>query len=250
MMLEVKNLSFSYKRQKVLENISFASDKNQIISILGPNGAGKTTLLKCINRILKYKTGSVFIGGKSIDDFDQKKIAQNISYVPQRAEVSRLTVFDAVLLGRIPHIKFRSSEKDLKMVYSVIKKIKLESLSLRYLDELSSGELQKVFIARALSQDTKMIIMDEPTSSLDLKNQIEILKLIKDISRSHELAVVMTLHDINTALRYSDRILFLKKGRILYQCIPSEVTPEIIEDVYDVKVNIHEFKEFNHIIPL
>jgi len=250
MILEVKELSFNYKEHKVLDNIIFQAGENELISILGPNGAGKTTLLKCINRILKYKKGSVFIENVNTAFLNQKTIAKNISYVPQRAETNRLTVFDSILLGRIPHIRFNESDKDIKMVYSVMKKLNFEGLSLRYVDELSGGELQKVSIARALVQDPKIILMDEPTSSLDLKNQLEILNLIKDISKNHGVSVIMTMHDINVALRYSDRILFLKKGKILYQCAPSQVTPDIIEKVYDVKVNIHEYEEFNHIIPL
>ena len=119
-----------------------------------------------------------------------------------------------------------------------------------YIDEISGGELQKVSIARALVQDPKIILMDEPTSSLDLKNQQEILKLIQNINNSHNISTIMTAHDINIALRYSDRMIFLKKGQIYAIVTPKEVTPDIIEKVYDVKVNIHEYKDYHHIVPV
>ncbi|MBN2547383.1 MAG: ABC transporter ATP-binding protein [Spirochaetes bacterium] len=250
MMLSVKNLSFKYKRNKVLNNISFEVDKKEIVSILGPNGAGKSTLIKCINRILNYKEGTIQVDNENIRLLSQNKIAKNIGYVPQRAESCKLTVFDAILLGRKPHIKFKAGDKDLKIVYSVMKNLNLEKLSLRYVEELSGGEMQKVSIARALVQDPKIILMDEPTNNLDLKNQQEILNLISDIAIDHELAIIISVHDINTALRYSNKIIFLKNGRIYKQITPDEVSSKIIEDVYEVKVNIHEFKDYHHIIPV
>jgi iron complex transport system ATP-binding protein len=249
-MLKVTDLSFKYKQNRILENISFEVKQNEIVSILGPNGAGKTTLLKCINRILKFKHGRIFINDDDISSYTQNKIAKNISYVPQRSETSGLTVFDYILLGRKPHIKFNANGNDLKLVNSIITILDLNKISLRYTDELSGGEFQKVLIARALAQDPKIILLDEPTSSLDLKNQLDILKLIRDISENHNISVIMTMHDVNIALRYSDKIIFLKNGNILFQSMPSEVTPEMIEKVYDVKVNIKEYDEFKHIIPV
>ena len=153
-------------------------------------------------------------------------------------------------MGRKPYIQWKLSEKDLRIVYSIIKKLKLENISLRYIDEISGGELQKVSIARALVQEPKVILMDEPTSSLDLKNQQEILKLIRDIIRSHDISTIMTAHDINIALRYSDRMMFLKNGKIYAAVTPKEVTPDIIQEVYDVKVNIHEYEDYHHIVPI
>jgi iron complex transport system ATP-binding protein len=250
MILSVNGISFNYKSKKTLSNIEFKVNKNEIISILGPNGAGKTTLLKCINRILKPYKGTIFLNEENILNYSQNRIAQNISYVSQKTESNKLTVFDTILLGRKPHIQFNVGDKDLKIVQSIIKILNLENIALRYTEEISGGELQKVSIARALVQEPKIILMDEPTASLDLKNQQEILILITDISKFHEASTIMTVHDINTALRYSDRILFLKDGLIYAQIKPDEVNPEIIEEVYDVKVNIHEFENYRHIFPL
>ena len=250
MILSVNDISFKYSSKKNLDSVNFEVGENEIVSILGPNGAGKTTLLKCINKILKPFKGRIYLDQENVLNFTQNKIAQNISYVSQRPESNRLTVFDSILLGRKPHIKFTICEKDLRIVHSIIEKLNLEKISLRYTEEISGGELQKVAIARALVQESRIILMDEPTSSLDLKNQQEVLKLIYDISKSHNVSTIMTVHDINTALRYSDRILFLKNGTIYAQVAPNEVTSEIIEEVYDVKVNIHEFENYHHIFPV
>ncbi len=250
MKLKIEGISFYYKSKQVLNNIEFSVNKNELISILGPNGVGKTTLLRCINRILKPQSGVILLDEKNILDFSQNKIAQNISYVAQKLDTCRLTVFDAILMGRKPYIQWKVSEKDLKIVYSIIKKLNLENISLSYIDEISGGELQKVSIARALVQEPKVILMDEPTSSLDLKNQQEILKLIRDIIHSHNISTIMTAHDINIALRYSDRMMFLKNGQIYAAVTPDEVTPEIIEKVYEVKVNIHEYEDYHHIVPV
>ena len=250
MKLVINNISFKYKSKKALSDIEFNVNKNELVSILGPNGAGKTTLLRCINRILKPQSGAIFLEEKNILNLSQNKIAQNISYVPQRTDTCKLTVFDTILLGRKPYIQWKINENDLRIVYSIIKKLNLEKISLNYIDEISGGELQKTSIARALVQEPEIILMDEPTSSLDLKNQQEILKLILDIIHSHDISTIMTVHDINTALRYSDRMIFIKNGKIYAAVTPDKVTPDIIEEVYEVKVNIHEYKDYHHIAPI
>ena len=250
MILSVNGISFDYKSRKTLDGIDFKVDTNEIVSILGPNGAGKTTLLKCINRILKPYKGAIYIDGKNLQGLSQNRIAQNMSYVAQKTDTNKLSVFDSILLGRKPHIGFNISENDLKLVHSMIKTLDLEKIALSYTNEISGGELQKVSIARALVQEPKIILMDEPTASLDLKNQCDILTLITDVAKVHGIAVIMTVHDINIALRYSDRIIFLKNGVIHTQIKPSDITPDIIEEVYEVKVDIREFDNFRHIFPV
>lgn len=169
MMLEISNLKFSYKNKEIFNQIDFNLESNEILSILGPNGVGKTTLLKCINRILRPQGGSILVENQDIMNIKRIEIAKKLGYVPQRNETVRITVFDAILLGRKPHIKWDVSNKDISLVNSAMKKLNMEDLSLRYLDELSGGELQKVGIARAIVQEPKILLLDEPTSSLNLK---------------------------------------------------------------------------------
>lgn len=250
MNLYVNNITFNYKSRKVLEDINFKVGSNKIISILGPNGAGKTTLLRCINKILKPQSGSVFIDEIDISKLRLKDISKKLAYVSQNSTPGRLTAFDTILLGKCPHINWKISENDLRDVQAIISHLNLEKLSLQYVDEMSGGEYQKVCIARALVQHPEIILLDEPTSSLDLKNQQDILKLMKLVVETHDVSVIMSVHDINTALRYSDLIIFLKDNKIYSAVEPKEVTAEIIESVYDVKVNIHEFEDYHHITPI
>ncbi|MCG8572850.1 MAG: ABC transporter ATP-binding protein [Spirochaetes bacterium] len=250
MKLTLEGIDFYYQNKKILQNICFQVKNNEIFSILGPNGAGKTTLLRCINRIIKPQKGTIFIEEKDLTQLSQLEIAREISYVAQSANPCRLTAFDAILMGRRPYIEWKICDKDLKMVHSIIQRLALEKLALQYVDNMSGGEFQKVCIARALVQEPEIILLDEPTSSLDLKNQQSILNLIKLIVETHDVSAIMSVHDINTALRYSDKLIFLKNGKILTVIPPEEVTPDIIEEVYEVKVNIHEFEDYHHVIPV
>jgi iron complex transport system ATP-binding protein len=250
MLMTIDDLSFSYKNGKILDGVSFSVGEHECVSILGPNGAGKTTLLRCMNRILTPQRGEIFIKDRNIREYSRREIAHEIGYVPQRFEAGGLTIFDMVLLGRKPYISFATGEEDLKIVTGLLEKMDLQRLSLKYTHQVSGGELQKAVIARALVQEPGVLIMDEPVSSLDLKNSHEILTLLGDIIRDHHVSVVMSVHDINIALRYSHRLIFLKEGRVFASVTPCEVTPEIIEEVYHVKVNIHEFEDYHHIVPV
>ena len=178
MILSVKGLAFNYPGRSVLRNISFSISKGELLAVLGINGAGKSTLLKCINNILKPCAGSVFINEDETKRLDRRERAKRIGYVAQRQESIKMTVFDAVLLGRKPYIKWEASKKDLAIVEDILSMLGLSGYAFRYLNELSGGELQKVVLARALAQKPKLLLLDEPTSSLDLKNQIETMKNI------------------------------------------------------------------------
>lgn len=238
MNLKVNGVSFSYSGHSVLENVNFQVDMGELLAILGPNGAGKTTLLKCMNAIHKPMGGSVLIRGQNVLKLSSNEIARLFGYVPQRIEAAQLTVFDSILMGRKPHIKWRVREKDICIVDAAIKRLSLEHLTLRYIDHLSGGELQKVSIARALVQEPEVLLLDEPTSSLDLKNQLDIMQTVRNVVKGHNIAAVMTMHDLNTAMRYADKFLFLKNGCIC-GCGRNEcVTPEIINAVYGVSVEI------------
>ncbi len=250
MILKVDGLGFSYASVDALRDISFSIYKGEITAILGPNGVGKTTLLKCLNRILRPKTGQVLINGKPINGMGIKQIARSVSYVAQINETDRITVFDAVLMGRLPHIGFRTTTKDLEKTDAVMTQLDLSAMGLKYLDQLSGGELQKVAIARALVQETDLLLLDEPTSSLDLKNQTDILGLVKRIVKGHGIAGVMTMHDLNAALRYADKYLCLKDHIVLGAGKIQDLTPELVADVYGVPVDIVHHKGCPIVVPL
>ncbi len=250
MILEVSGLSFAYKSRGILRDVRFHVANGEILAILGPNGVGKTTLLKCINAMLRPFTGSVLVNSENVFSLSTMEIAHRIGYVAQRAETSRLIAFDAILMGRRPHLSWKASDKDLAIVNAAIKLLDLGHLAMRYIDQVSGGELQKVALARALVQEPKVLLLDEPTSNLDLKNQVEILKIIRRVVKEHEVSAVMTMHDLNKALRYADKYLFLKEGVIFEAGEVIGVTAETIQAVYGLPVEIHYYKGNPVVLPV
>ncbi len=240
MSLAIEQLHFRYNGTPVLDQIDLEVDAGELVMILGPNGVGKTTLLKCLNGIHRPKSGAVLVENRDVLRMKSRDVARIISYVPQRTEPVRLTVFDTVLLGRKPHIVWQPGKRDLKIVDAALKLLDLDELALRYADELSGGELQKVVIARALVQEPRLLLLDEPTSALDLKNQVQILSLIRRVVEQHNITAVMTMHDINSALRYGDRFCFLRDGNIYAFCDLSRLDASMIEAVYGVAVTLHQ----------
>ncbi len=236
-LLSVENLSFSWGEKEVLKGINFKVQPNEVVAILGVNGAGKSTLIKCINRILKMNTGSVQIFSKDLYSLNLIELSRHMSYVPQSVRTSfSIDVFDVVLLGRRPHISWRVSSRDQTIVSETIRFLSLEDFAFRRFDQLSGGERQRVIIAKAIAQDANLILMDEPTSDLDLKNQIGTMKSIAQIiSQSHQKSALIAIHDINIAAKYADRILLLHEGKIVSNGTPSEVlTSENIATVFGV----------------
>ena len=250
MILSVDGVEFAYRSRKVLNNIKFEVKRGEVVSILGVNGAGKSTLLKCINKILKPKRGTILIDNFDIRQLDNLELAKKVSYVPQRAEGNYMTVFDAVLLGRKPHIKWEVSDRDIEITHKVLKLLNLEDYALRYTNELSGGELQKVIIARALVQEPQILLLDEPTNNLDLKNQLEVMRIIRDISKSQNIASIVVMHDLNLALRYSDKFIMLKDGVIYAEGGKEIINPENIRAVYGVDAYIENVKGIPVVVPI
>ncbi|MBA4603101.1 ABC transporter ATP-binding protein [Thermoactinomyces mirandus] len=250
MILSVEGLAFNYPSRSVIKDIKFSISKGDFLAILGVNGAGKSTLLKCINRILKPHTGTVFIKGEEAFKLGRRELAKRIGYVAQRNESIRSTVFDAVLLGRKPYIQWEASREDLEIAQDALKSLGLTEYALRYLNELSGGEQQKVVIARALAQKPELLLLDEPTSSLDLKNQFEVAKIIKKVVKEQQIAAVVTMHDLNLAIRFADKFLLLKDGKIFAAGGIEVMTPENIESVYSVPVKIDKIEDVPVVIPV
>ncbi|HJJ42689.1 MAG TPA: ATP-binding cassette domain-containing protein [Methanocorpusculum sp.] len=248
-LLNVDCVNFDYRTVSVLEKISVGVARGEILAILGPNGVGKSTLLKCMNLILKPKTGIIMLGELDLTRMNGNDIAKNVGYVAQRNESSRMTVFDSVLLGRKPHIGWHVTDRDYSIVENAIEKFGLSDMQLRYIDELSGGELQRVCLCRAIVQEPSVLLLDEPTSALDLCRQMEILRAIRNVVDQHNVATIMTMHDLNLALRFADRFLFMKEGKIYALCDRSGVTADMIEAVYGICVDVIYHKDMPIVVP-
>ena len=240
-MLEVKGLDFYYGERKVLDSIGFEIPDGSVVSILGPNGVGKTTLLKCLCNLHRPRNGSITVDGQDVTALSKRELAKVISYVPQKTEISHMTVFDSILVGRKPHIEWSVTKKDKDIVNKAIDMLRLGPLSLKYTDEISGGELQKVQIARAVVQEPRILILDEPTNNLDIANQHITMHMVLDIIQNRGLTCIMTMHDINLALFFSDKLIFVKDGKILGFGGPEIVTPELVKSVYGIEADIIEY---------
>lgn len=250
-MIRAENICFSYERtgRPILDNVSFELNDGESLAILGHNGAGKSTLLKCLDRILKPSGGTVLVDGTDVFRMTGTEMAQKIAFVPQYSSGMEMTVFDAILLGRKPYIKWDATAEDLRIVREIISQMELEDYTLRSVSELSGGEAQKVMLARALAQQPRVLLLDEPTSSLDPRNQHEVLQLVRAVAKERKISVITVLHDLNLAIRYYDRFLFLKDSRVYAFGGFEVMTPEHIEAVYQMHVHIMDCLGIPVIIP-
>ena len=239
MICSVAGIEFSYNSHPVLNDVHLHVDRGEILVVLGVNGSGKSTLLKCLNGILKPRRGSVFVRNVDTRQMNRRAIASLMGYVPQRCVgEDGMSVFDAVLLGRKPHIGWSATGKDLLIVEGILDMMHLSAFALRPVTELSGGEMQKVMIARALAQQPEILILDEPTSNLDLKNQMEVMGLLAHAAQAQEVAVIVAMHDLNMALRFADRFLMLKGGRVHAVANKEGLTAEMVAAVYDIQVTV------------
>ena len=246
-MIETRGLRFSYNGREVLRGIDFRAESGEFVAILGPNGAGKSTLVKCLAGILRC--GGVRILGRPVEGYSQRELARTVAYVPQSAERGFMTVFDTVLLGRRPYMSLTPSRKDLEAVEAALKRLGIEHLALKRTNEISGGELQKVGIARALAQETEILIMDEPTNNLDLKSQLEVMRLAREFSAEGGIAIVV-MHDVNLALRFAGRFVFMKNGKIVADGGREILKSSLFREVYGVDVAIEEVMGVPLVVPL
>ena len=237
MQLKIDDLVFSYSSTPVLNDVTLDLNGPKLISILGPNGVGKSTLIHCINKILTPVSGTVMIDGQDVSGIKLKDMAKIVGYVPYSSnDTFPLTVVDTVLMGRHPYSTWNSLDHDLDIVYDTLERLGISDLAMRPFNELSAGQHQKVMLARGLVQEPKVLLLDEPTSNLDVRHQLDVVKMLRELSREKNMLVVMICHDINIAAKFSDEIILLDKGSVFAVGTPDEViTPANLEIVYGVE---------------
>lgn len=236
MKIEINHLSQAYGKHKVLDNINLIAESGKVTALLGPNGSGKSTLIKTIADILPINSGQILVDGDDITNIPKSDRAKMLGYVPQYFHyTSFTTVLDTVLVGRRPYMSWSVTESDLLAVDKAMSTMHIEDLSGRFVNELSGGQRQRVFIARALAQDPDFYLFDEPTSSLDLRHQLETLSVMQNVVHENNSGIIIALHDLNLALRYADSVVLLKDGQIYDIGAPIDVlTTKAVADVYGV----------------
>lgn len=241
--LALNQVTFSYENHQILDRINFALTTGSFNSLIGPNASGKTTLLGCIAGNLTPDTGQIILSGKDSQLRQPKETAQLLAMVPQQFDMPfAFYVREIVAMGRIPHKRFlgRLSQSDNEAIDQAIELTNLSDLQGETLSHLSGGEKQRVALAIALAQEPNVLLLDEPTTHLDLSSQIDILSMVKDLCYAKGMTVLSVMHDINLASRYSDHILVLHKNRILHQGTALEViAPNLLRDVFAVRSEVH-----------
>ena len=242
--MEVRNLSFSYGKNWVLKDTSFQIEEGKITTIMGANGCGKSTLFNLMTRNLYPGKGNIFLRGKNIQNLALKEFARKVSIVHQyNSSADDITAERLVSFGRTPHMKLMQGrrEEDERQIRWAMEVTNTEKYRDREISRLSGGQRQRVWIAMAHAQNTKILFLDEPTTYLDIRYQIEILKLVQKLNREYGITIIMVLHDINQAIHYSDRIIGLKDGHVAAEGAPDEmITPESIRELYGITLGVTE----------
>ena len=254
--ISIENTTFSYglSEENLLDGINLNIEKGKFIGILGPNGCGKSTLLKVILKYLNPKEGIIKIENKELKEYTQSELAEILSFVPQKSSLTMpLTVEDVVYMGRVPYMKNKWTgfdREDREKVEKIMQMLKIDKFKNRVIFSLSGGEFQRVLLARALAQNTNIMLLDEPTSALDMNYALEIMKLTSYFVQNESLTAVMVLHDLNLASMYCDSIILLKNGKIAYEGTPTELfRPEILEEIYGFNCEVIENNGFSYVIP-
>ena len=234
-MFKVEHLKFQFRdSHEVLRDVNFSAEQGEFVAILGNNGAGKSTMLKCVNRILAAQGGSAALDGEDLLRLSPREVAKRVAFVAQTVPETAMTVHDVVMLGRRPYMGWSFSDEDHRIVHEAMDKMGVSEMRGRFLSQLSGGERQKVMLARALAQQPRLLLLDEPTSSLDLSNQYQVLETVREICHRDRIIAMVVIHDLNLALRFCDKFVFLKDGTV-YRCGDSSVIDrETIRTVYQV----------------
>ena len=252
--LKAQNITLQYGSHKIIDDLNISFPKPEIVSIIGPNGSGKSTLLKALCRLLTPYAGTVYLNGSDINAMNTESVAQIISVLPQSSHApSDITVEELIRYGRLPYQKFFDSLKkeDLAVVEEAIKITELDKFRSRSINTLSGGERQRAWLAMALAQQPQILLLDEPTTYLDVHHQLELMELVVRLHYEKQLTVIMVLHDLNHAARYSQRLVAVKNGQIVADGQVSEVfTEPVIEHLYDVKALITTLQKDENCYPV
>lgn len=250
MILRINDLQFSFPGADILRGLTFDVPHGCLTAILGENGSGKTTLLKTVNRLLAPNGGSVLLDGRNVARMSRREIAGNFGYMPQRQEPAHCTVFEAVLLGRKGcGGGGRTTADDLEKVEEILRLVRLEKLAMRSAAELSGGELQKVILARALAQQPRVLLLDEPINHLDPANQLEVMSLLHSVTRDLGITTLVVTHNLNNALQFADRFVILKNGTVLAAGGSEVVTPEAIRNAFRIEALIEKIAGVPVVVP-
>ena len=243
-MINIQDLTFGYGKRspRVLNGVTMSLGDGEIGILLGKNGSGKTTLFKNILGISTPDSGSITFDGEELLKMPKRERARRIAYVPQHIHFGSLSVYDSILMGRVSYFGLRAGKEDYNTVDKILADMHLESFAYRNAEELSGGEKQKIAIARALAQDPKMLVFDEPTGNLDIANEELIIEEAKKVAREKNISILSSLHDLNQALYFGDKFFFLKDGVVKYSGNSDIVNSEIIKDIFDITSRVIELE--------
>jgi len=250
--LEVQDLSFGYRASPVFEHVSFALEGVGFAALIGPNGAGKSTLLKCLNGILQPSSGRVLLDGRDVREMHLKERAKRLGYVPQHTNVNPcLNVLETVVSGRMPHMNGKATHKDIEIAESILEEMGLESFATRPLHQLSGGERQRILIARALAQEPEMILLDEPTSNLDLRYALATMELLSKVCKEKEIGMLAVIHDLNSVLRHCNPVLLLRDHHLARVGAAGDIiTEECLRDTFRIRAAFPVVEGISTMVPM
>lgn len=255
MKIAVENLNVKYGEKEIVKNISFQVNSGEVLSVIGPNGSGKSTIIKALSRCLKISGGNIYVDAKNVDKINTKELAKSLAVLPQVKNIPyNILVEELVSYGRFPHLKFgrRLGQEDREIISWALEKTGLSELRKRFVLTLSGGERQRAWIAMSLAQKPKILILDEPTTYLDISYQLEVLELVKELNKALGITVIMVLHDLNQAVRYSDRIMVINNGNLCNIGEPEKVlNKDMLKEIFRIDADIYmdEINKCPYFIP-